>query len=165
MSDPSGPAALSMGEAPTGEASGGGRDGFGLVIFSGGYDRVHYALAMAAAAAACGRPVSVLMAGRALPALLGETGPGGCGWHGLDAADDGRSPKDRDRYLAERGVATLEDLLTSCAALGVTVTVCEMGLRALNWPTTVGLRTDVPASLGGIVGFLGRVGAGSLVFV
>jgi peroxiredoxin family protein len=142
-----------------------GRDGLGLVLFSGGYDRVHYALAMAAAAAASGRRVSLLVTGRALPALLPGAGPDAAGWHGLDAADDGSSPRERDRSFEDRGVATFEELLTSCGALGITVIVCEMGLRALNLAADTRLRDDVPATLGGIVGFLGTVGGGSLLFI
>ncbi len=149
---------------------GGRAGGLGLVMFSGGYDRVHYALAMAAAAAASGRRVSILITGRALLALgaesqsESESGPP-YGWHGLDAADDGRSPADRDGCLASRGVATFEELLAACVALDVSVTVCEMGLRALDWPATTRLRNDVPTTLGGIVGFLAAVGDGALLFV
>ena len=139
--------------------------GLGLVIFSVGYDRVHYALAMAAAAAASVRRVTLLVTGRALPLLLAPTEPDAAGWYGLDPADDGSSPQDREQCFAARGVATLEELLTSCAALGVAVTVCEMGLRALNLSPATALRLDIPATLGGIVGFLGAVGEGSILFV
>ena len=151
--------------------------GLGLVMFSGGYDRVHYALAMAAAAAASGRQVSILITGRALLALgaesQSESKPGhSYGWHDLDAADDGQSPADRDGSLASRGVATFEELLAACAALDVSITVCEMGLRALDWPVSASrldgmarLRDDIPTTLGGIVGFLGAVGDGALLFI
>ena len=136
-----------------------------LVVFSGGFDRVHYALAMAAAAAATGRGVALLVTGRALPALL-ETGDGEKpGWYALDAADDGSPPALRDAVFAERGVAGFEELLTSCAALGTTVIVCEMGLRALGLPAGTRLRADIPHRVGGIVTFLGLADGGSVLFV
>ena len=134
-----------------------------LVVFSGGFDRVHYALAMAAAAAAIGRPVTLLFAGRSLPTLIeGEATPG---WHGLDAADDGSPPVLRDGALVARGVGGLEEMLTACAALEVTVMVCEMGLRALGLPPDIALRADVPHRIGGLVGFLAAAEGGSLLFV
>ena len=136
-----------------------------LVVYSGGFDRVHYALAMAAAAAATGRSVSLLVTGRALPALI-ETGePERPGWNDLDAADDGSPPARRDRIFADRGVAGFEELLTSCAALGVGVIVCEMGLRALGLPADVRLRSDIPHRVGGIVTFLGAAEGGQIIFV
>ena len=139
--------------------------GLSLVVFSGGYDRVHYALAMAAAAAATGRPVSLLFSGRALTALLAESAPGRQGWLGLDPADDGSLPAERDRVFAERGIATLDELLTACAALGVTVIACEMALRALGLPAGSRLRDDVPATVGGIVSFLGTTAGANIIFV
>ncbi len=136
-----------------------------LVVFSGGFDRVHYALAMAAAAAATGRRVSLLFTGRALPALI-ETGESGQpGWNALDAADDGSPPARRDDTLIGRGVAGFEELLTACAALEVGVIVCEMGLRALGLPADVRLRADIPHRVGGIVTFLGAAEGGSVLFV
>ena len=139
--------------------------GLSLVVFSGGFDRVHYALAMAAAALATGAPVSLLFTGRALPALVESGEAERPGWHALDAADDGSAPAVRDGVLAGRGVAGFEELLTACAALGATVIVCEMGLRALGLPAGVRLRADIPHRVGGIVTFLGAAGAGGILFV
>ena len=136
-----------------------------LVVFSGGFDRVHYALAMAAAAAATGRAVSLLVTGRAIPALIAGESRETPGWHGLDAADDGSAPTARDAVFAARGVAGFEELLTSCAALEATVIVCEMGLRALGLPSDVRLRADVPHRVGGIVTFLGGAEGGDILFV
>ena len=134
-----------------------------LVVFSGGFDRVHYALAMAAAAAATGRPVTLLFAGRSLPALIqGGAVPG---WHGLDAADDGLPPSLRDDVLVARGIGGFEEMLTACAALEVTVMVCEMGLRALGLPPDIALRADIPHRVGGLVSFLAVAGGGNLLFV
>jgi peroxiredoxin family protein len=139
-------------------------DGLSLVVFSGGYDRVHYALAMASAAAATGRPVALLVSGRALRALVDEDTPGVLGWHDLDPAEDGSRPIECDRYFSHRGIATFEELLAACVALEVKVIACEMGVRALGLPADVRLRADVPVTIGGIVSFLNsNPGAGMTV--
>ncbi len=139
--------------------------GLSLVVFSGGFDRVHYALAMAAAAAATGRSVALLLTGRALAALVEGGDRATPGWHALDAADDGSPAALRDGVLAGRGVAGFEELLAACAALEVTVIVCEMGLRALGLPADVRLRADIPHRVGGIVTFLAAAEGGSVLFV
>jgi len=64
-----------------------------------------------------------------------------------------------------RGVAGFEELLESCAELGVRFIVCEMGLRAMDMERQ-GLRGDVPIEAAGIVTFLNDASAdGSVVFV
>ncbi len=136
-----------------------------FVVFSGGFDRVHYALSMAAAAAATGRAVSVLVAGRALLALIDRADPHRPGWHDLDAADDGTAPAMREAFLVGHGVAGFEELLAACAALNVAVIVCEMGLRTLNLPPDVKLRADIPYRVGGIVTFLSAAEEGRIVFI
>jgi peroxiredoxin family protein len=132
-----------------------------LVVFSGGFDRVHYALVLAAAAAATGRPATLLFTGRALRALIEEDLPGVTGWHDLDPADDGSRPVDRDRYFSHRGVATFEELLESCVALGVRFIACEMGLRTLGSPADPRLRSDLPIAVAGVVTFLAAAPPGA----
>lgn len=137
-----------------------GPDSLSIVVFAGGYDRVHYALVMASAAAATNRRVTLFFTGRALLALVGERQPGVPGWYELDAADDGSGPDERDRTFARQGLATFEELLAACVALGVTIMACEMGLRALGLPAGVPLRADVPVQTGGVVSFLNAVTPG-----
>ncbi|MCW2238316.1 DsrE family protein [Azospirillum canadense] len=143
-----------------------GPDSLSIVLFAGGFDRVHYALVMASAAAATNRKVTLFFTGRALAALLDEAEPGVPGWHGLDAADDGRSPAERDGWFTANGVAGLEELLGACVMLNVTVMACEMGLRALGLPPGVALRPDVPVKTGGVVTFLNDAPkTGAILFV
>ena len=143
-----------------------GPDSLSIVVFSGGFDRVHYALVMASAAAATNRKVTLFFTGRALRALIHEIEPGVMGWHDLDAADDGSRPLERDRYFAKQGLATFEELLGACVALGATVMACEMGLRALGLPPSATLRPDVPVQRGGVVTFLNESSAqGGMLFV
>ena len=143
-----------------------GPDSLSIVVFAGGFDRVHYALVMASAAAATNRKVTLFFTGRALRTLVHEHEPGVLGWHDLDAADDGSRPSERDRFFAKNGLATFEELLGACVALGVTVMACEMGLKALGLPPGVGLRPDVPVQRGGVVTFLNEASAnGAMLFV
>lgn len=126
-----------------------------IVIHAGGFERVHYALVMASAAAAIDRPTTLFFTGRAVQALLPDDG-----WHQLDPADDGSTPADRDGWFKANGVAGFEDLLEACVALGVKVMVCEMALRALGLPKDQALRADVPVAVGGAVTFLSGVAPG-----
>lgn len=96
-----------------------------LVVASGAYEKVHYAFVMASGAAAIGIPVTMFFTMGASVAVL--DGPG---WHDLFSEVRGMSAKDRDEDFAGKGVATLDELIDSCAELGVEFMVCEMGLRA-----------------------------------
>ncbi|CAA7621493.1 DsrE/DsrF/DrsH-like family protein [Magnetospirillum sp. UT-4] len=131
-----------------------------IVVFSGAFDRVHYALVMAAAAIASNTPVTLfftMWAGRALEKDQG--------WKRLPVSEGGLTAEAMDAQFRERGVATFEDLLSACVALGVTVMVCEMGLKALGMDPD-GLRPDVPVAKGGVVTFLADASKdGAMLFV
>ena len=137
-----------------------GPDQLSIVVFSGGFDRVHYALSMAAAAAASNRRATLFFTGRAVRALVADEG-----WRGLDPADDGSVPKERDAFFAARKLATFEELLAACAALGVAFMVCDMGVRAAALESAP-LRRDVPTTPGGLVTFLNDASkTGAMLFV
>ncbi|WP_207455890.1 DsrE family protein [Azospirillum sp. SYSU D00513] len=143
-----------------------GPESLSIVLFAGGFDRVHYALVMASAAAATNRKVTLFFTGRALNALLAENAGGAPGWHGLDPADDGRSPAERDAWFRDNGVGGFEELLEACVMLNATVMACEMGVRALGLPTGTPLRADVPVRTGGVVTFLNEAPkTGAVLFV
>lgn len=128
-----------------------------LVVFSGDYARAHYALAAAAAAAAIGRPATLFFTMEAARALAADGGEGG-GWRALPGAE-------ADAALRARGVAGFEELLESCAALGVRFLVCEMGLRAIGMAPEA-LRGDLGAAVAGLVTFLNDAEAdGAMLFV
>lgn len=139
-----------------------------LVVQSGDFERVHYALVMAAAAAAIDRPVVLfftLEASRALLARKSETGPESApGWAALRTTD-GRDGGAVDAERIGRGVAGFEELLAAAAELRIPVMVCEMGLRALGLEARQ-LRRDIAIEISGFVTFLERAGAdGQIVFV
>jgi len=128
-----------------------GSRGLALIVQSGGFDKVHYALVLASGAAATGRPVTLFFTGRALVALLA-----GRGWQRLDPADDGTPAPEREAALAARGVATLEELLSVAGELGIRVLACEMGWRALGVDSP-DLRPDLAVETAGVVTLFGAV--------
>ncbi|MBF0393361.1 MAG: DsrE/DsrF/DrsH-like family protein [Alphaproteobacteria bacterium] len=135
-------------------------DKLSIVVFSGGFERVHYALVMAAAAVASNTPVTLFFTMGAARALLNPDG-----WRRLPTEEPGLDAQAMDAGFASRGVATFEELLSACVALGVKVMVCEMGLRALNIDPA-DLRPDVPVDSGGVVTFLADASRdGGMLFI
>ena len=138
--------------------------GLSVVVFSGSYDRVHYALAMAAAAVSVNRSATLFFTMGAARALLAADAAGP-GWRHLHATEDGRTPEEADFALTERGLGAFEELLGACVTLGAEVMVCEMGLRSLGLDLA-DLRPDVPVKPGGLVTFLTEApSATALVFI
>jgi peroxiredoxin family protein len=87
-----------------------------VLLISGSHDRAHYAFVIAAGAAALGRRVQVFATNVGCRALMQD-------WSGLEDAG-------RDALLRGRGVGGLAELREACVELGVTLLVCEAGLRA-----------------------------------
>ncbi|MBI3444942.1 MAG: DsrE/DsrF/DrsH-like family protein [Magnetospirillum sp.] len=141
-----------------------GPDKLSIVVFSGEFDRIHYALVMAAAAVASNTPCTLfftMWAGRALEAPMADGTPA---WTRLKAGD-GTNAGEMDDGFKAKGVGSFEELLEACVALGVTIMVCEMGLKALGMDPD-GLRADVPVAKGGVVTFLADASkTGAMVFV
>ncbi|CCG42620.1 DsrE family protein [Magnetospirillum molischianum] len=136
-----------------------------LVVFSGEFEKVHYALAMAAAALACNRAVTLFFTMAATRALERSAADGHPGWAKLATGQSGQTAPDIDTAFRARGIAGFEDLLAACVALGAQVMVCEMGLRALDLGQDT-LRSDVPLRPGGLVTFLAEVRAdGTALFI
>lgn len=134
-------------------------DKLSIVVFSGDFDKVHYALVMAAAAVASNTPVTLfftMWAGRALEQ--------GQGWRRMKCSD-GSSAEDMDAGFKSRNIADFETLLEACVALDVTFMVCEMGVKALGMDTDT-LRPDIPIGKGGVVTFLADASKdGAMLFI
>ncbi|MDA0652414.1 MAG: DsrE/DsrF/DrsH-like family protein [Proteobacteria bacterium] len=143
-----------------------GRDRLSLIVFSGNYDRVHYAFVMASAAAATNRPVTMFFTMGGIRALLARRADSAPGWAALAPADNGESAVDREAAHARAGVATLEELIQACTELDVTMRVCEMGLVAEGLSSN-DFRTDVTVTVGGMVSFLAEAenDNGRIVFI
>lgn len=125
-------------------------DKLSLVVFSGEFERVHYALTMAAGAVASNRAATLFFTMGAARALVD--------WRTLPGAA-------ADAELRAKGLAGFDELLDACVALGVTIMVCEMGLKALGIDPA-SLRADLPITPGGIVTFLAEASKdGAMLFV
>jgi peroxiredoxin family protein len=113
--------------------------GVSIIVRSGKYEDVHYALALAAAAVAVNKPAVLFFTMAGIHALTGPP----------PALDDWQ----HDAINRQRGVGDFETLLQACVELGVRFIVCEMGLRSLDIDRTT-LRADVPFTVAGIVTLL-----------
>ncbi|MRG71529.1 hypothetical protein GH722_07110 [Alphaproteobacteria bacterium HT1-32] len=130
-----------------------------LVLFSGSFDKLHYALAMASSAVAINRPATLFFTMSATRALRA-----GEGWHNLPA-EDGRSGAEKDAEYRDRGIGGFDELLQACSTLGVRFIVCEMGLRAEGL-TAADLRDDLPLEVAGLVTLLNDASRdGSVIFI
>ena len=125
----------------------GGPDKLSVVVFSGDFDKLHYALVLASGAAAIGKAVTLFFTMEACRALV----PGG--WLSMGLSTGPGTGADLDATHAASGIGRFEDLLAACATLGVRFIVCEMGLKAVGL-TYGALRTDVTIEQAGVVTFL-----------
>lgn len=132
-----------------------------VVVYSEAVDKVHYALAMASAAVAIDIPANLFFTMGAVRALVGESGTPG--WATMTAGD-GRSGAELDDDYRGRGVATFEELIEACSALGVRLMVCEMGLRAMGL-TREDLRDDLNIAEGGLMTFFSDAGDSPITFL
>ena len=136
-----------------------------IVVFAGQFDKVHYALVMASAAAAIDTPVTLFFTMEAVRNILKPGADGAASWSSQTTTMCLETGADMDAGFVERGVADFETLLTACRDLGVRFMVCEMGLKALDLKRG-DIRPDLPIELGGVVTFLNDANKdGSVVFV
>lgn len=134
-------------------------DKLSIVVFSGQFERVHYALVMAGAAIASNKPVTLFFTMGAARALQKDQG-----WRKLPS-EEAASASAMDELFKQRGIGAFEELLDACIALGVVFQVCEMGLKALGIDNA-DLRPDVPVALGGVVTFLADASKdGAMLFI
>lgn len=116
----------------------------GILLLSGGHERAHYALVLAAGAAALGREVTLFATNA------------GCR---LFLADLPLIADPREALLAGRGVAGIATLLAAAEELGLRRIVCEAGLRAEGIAPEA-LLPDVEVA--GVATFLAAVGEGQV---
>jgi peroxiredoxin family protein len=131
----------------------GGPAKLSLVVFSASYDKVHYALATAAAALSIDIPVTLFFTMGAIRALLAPDQEGSPGWQHLPSEAGRNDGGARNEALKAEGIGDFEELLGACSALGATIMVCEMGLRAEGILAS-SLRDDIDIAEGGLVTFL-----------
>lgn len=129
----------------------------GIVLSTGDYERAHYALMMATAAASVGRPVVLFATNAGINALRRRTPDGEPGWTHLAGSV-------RDVDLQGHGIAGMADLLVAAVELGIRVMICETGLRAEGL-TAADLTAGVPGEITGLISFYEAVGDGAIVFI
>jgi peroxiredoxin family protein len=148
---------------PSEPAPASGPEKLSVLVLSGGYERVHYALVLASSAAAIGKPATLFFTDQALRALREADAGGAPGWRSLPATAGSDGGAVDDDYRA-RGVAGFEELLTACIELGVRFIACEMGLRAMSLQPFA-LRSDIPIEVAGVVTFLADASAKGAMLV
>ncbi len=110
----------------------------GILLISGGHERAHYALVMATAAAALGRPVTLFATNAGIRLLL---------------ADRPLEADPREAAITAQGVAGIRALLEAAQELGVGLSICDSG-RMTEGLGGAALLEGVEVS--GAVGFLGE---------
>ena len=127
-------------------------DVLSLVVYSGEYDKVHYALVLASSALALGSRATLFFTMDACRALLKPDPSGAPAWRRLalsqPTTEGFRDGGAMDDAFKHRRLADFEQLLTACVELGVRVIVCELGLKARGLAPE-DLRTDVPVEIAG----------------
>lgn len=141
-------------------------DALSIVVHAGNFDKVHYALVMASAAAATNKPAMLFFTMEACKTLLKPNADGHHPWQKMPVSGGAaKNGGEMDQTFGDRKVATFEELITSCAELGVTFMVCEMGLRALDISRD-DLRDDIDFKEGGVVSFLNAASKdGAVLFI
>jgi predicted peroxiredoxin len=119
-----------------------------IIVQSGEFERVHYALVMASAAVATNRKATLFFTGGAVQALVD--------WRKLQGAA-------RDGDLRARGIGGFAELLSACVELGVRMIACEAGLRAADIAAAA-LDPALKVEIVGIVTLYNGV-EGQLIFV
>ncbi|MCW8914302.1 MAG: DsrE/DsrF/DrsH-like family protein [Magnetovibrio sp.] len=136
-----------------------------IVVFSGEFDKVHYALVMASAAAATDSAVTLFFTMEGARAMLGPDADGQPAWAKQPTSAGFDNGGQMDITFKNRQVADFETLLGACKELGVRFMVCEMGLKALGLDRN-DLRSDILFDIGGVVTFLNDANKdGSALFI
>lgn len=140
-------------------------DKLSIVVYDHHFDKVHYALVMASAAAAIGKPVTLFFTMGACQALMGSTGNNPPAWSEMPLSDTSKTGQQCDQGYAENGIGTFEELLEACKAFDVRFMVCEMGLRAKGFKHG-NLRDDLNIEISGVVTFLHDASKdGAVIFI
>ena len=117
----------------------------GILLRGAGHEPAHYALVLATAAAAIGRPVALFATNAGLALFRRDTPL---------LADP------REAGLAARGVAGIETLWEAAGELGIRLIACDAGLRAEDIPPEA-LAEGV--EIAGAVTFLEAASGGQLL--
>lgn len=144
-------------------------DVLSLVVYSGEYDKVHYALVLASSALALGSRATLFFTMDACRALLKPEPSGAAAWRKLALAQPTakhfRDGGAMDDDFKRQRLANFEELLAACVELGARVIVCELGLKARGLASQ-DLRGDVPIEIAGVATLLEDASkSGAMLFI
>ena len=132
-------------------------DVLSLVVYSGEYDKMHYALVLASSALALGSRATLFFTMDGCQAL-GKPDPSGQpSWRRLalsqSTAKNFPNGGAMDDDFKRQRLAHFEELLAACVELGARFIVCELGLKARGLAAE-DLRADVPVEIAGVATLL-----------
>ncbi|MEC7463910.1 MAG: DsrE family protein [Pseudomonadota bacterium] len=123
-------------------------DKLSLIVQSSDFDRVHYALVIASAALATGKPVTLFFTMEGIRALT------------LNFVD-----AKAEAALKQKQLATFEELLAVCAEMGASFMFCEMGLR-VSQVKREQFRSDIEVREGSVVSFIADASSsGAMLYI
>lgn len=144
-------------------------DELSLIVYSGDYDKVHYALVLASGALALGSRATLFFTMDGCRALMKPDASGAPAWRRLAlaqaTAENFRDGGAMDDAFKRRNLADFEQLLAACVELGARFIVCELGLKARGLDAA-DLRADVRAEIAGVATLIGDASkTGTMVFI
>ena len=133
-----------------------------IIVYDHHFDKIHYALVMAAAAAAIGQPTTLFFTMGACNALFCDDEEGNAAWSKMPLSDSKKTGRERDDSYRRKGIATFEELINACITFKTKFMICEMGLKAKQLENLV-LRKDLKIEPGGAVTFLKKASKNSSI--
>jgi peroxiredoxin family protein len=144
-------------------------DTLSLVVYSGEYDKVHYALVLASGALALGTRATLFFTMDGCRALTKPDASGAPAWRKLalaqPTAENFRDGGAMDDAFKRRNLADFEQLLAACVELRARFIVCDLGLKARGL-SRADLRTDVPVEIAGVATLIEDASkSGAMLFI
>ena len=144
-------------------------DALSLVVYSGAYDKVHYALVLASGALALGTRATLFFTMDGCRALAKPDASGAPSWRRLalsqPTGENFRDGGAMDDAFKRRNLADFEQLLAACVELGARFIVCDLGLKARGL-APADLRADVPVEIAGVATLLEDASkTGAMLFI
>ncbi|MGB0681487.1 MAG: hypothetical protein ACPGOV_02215 [Magnetovibrionaceae bacterium] len=128
----------------------------GLIVFSGTFEKVHYALVLASTALALNRPVTLFFTQGACGFLSPD-------WRSLPSEHGATAGAVDDSYK-QKGIGDFRTLLDAARELGAEIMVCEMGLKAIDLSADA-LDPAIQVKQGGALTFLKATEDAQLLFI
>ena len=136
-----------------------------IIIYDHNFDKIHYALVIASAAAAIGKPTTLFFTMGATRALLENYDDNPEPWSKMPLSNSHGTGEEQNEVFREMGIATFDELIEACIQFEVKFLVCEMGVKANKFEHKA-FRKDLKIQHGGLVTFLNDVSKdGAILFI